>query len=247
MHSRAVVCGLVLLGVCSLPVSAQPAKDIVIEGQVKVGVHKFKLDSGNLYQFEVKAKGFLPGVTMVGGPLSNTADFFKEQNTFRSLFLPTKNQEYTLTIIPTIGFGTPPIPEGVLDYTVTVKTMKVDETPVLKKEDKLVATDPKYANPQAFNKTHFKAYPIKMKMGQLYIIEMNTTRANGGKLDPYLYLENAGQMVLARDDDGGGFPNARLLFRAPADGEHTIIATGLSDSSALGDYTLLVRTVSEAK
>jgi hypothetical protein len=219
-------------------------KDVVIEGQVKAGIHKFKLDNSTLYQIEVKGKNFLPNVYLQGTYMPSTIPFGKEPNTFRGLVFPPKSAEYTLTILPNVGFD---LTAGLLDYTVTLKTMKLDETPLLKKEDKLTADDPKYANPQAFNRTHHKAYPIKMKAGQLYIIDMVAKKADGNKVDPYLHLEAPNKNILARDDDGGGYPNARIIYRATADGEHQIIAGGLNDVSAIGEYALTVRTVKTEK
>ena len=51
----------------------------------------------------------------------------------------------------------------------------------------------------------------------------------------------------AQDDDSGGYPNARIVIRAMADGEHRIIATGLADFAGLGDFTLTVRTLKDEK
>jgi hypothetical protein len=245
MKPRSIVLSLLFLAAVAHPANAQ--KDVTVEGQVKVGVHKFKLDNKSLYQIEVTAKDFSPSVTMSGlFFLQNTADFFKEKNTFRAIFAPPKSEEHTVTIMPQLGFGAP-IPEGLLDYKVTLKTMKLDETPVLKKDEKLTATDPKYANPQDFGggRKHHKSYPIKMKAGQIYLIDMVKKDVAGNMIDPYLYLEDAKKAILSRDDDGGGFPNARIMFRATADGEYTIIATALGD--ALGDYTITVRTTKAEK
>jgi hypothetical protein len=124
--------------------------------------------------------------------------------------------------------------------------MKIDETPLLKKEDKLTTDEPKYANQQSFSgRSYFKAYPIKMKAGALYIIDMIASKAKGNMIDPYLHLEAPNKNILARDDDSGGYPNARIIFRAVMDGEHTIIASGLNESRGIGDYTLTVRTVKD--
>jgi hypothetical protein len=247
MKFRWLAVTLVVLGSAypSSAVRAQGTKDILIEGQVKIGVHKFKLDNSALYQIEIKAKDFSPGVGLSGLFLQNMADFVKERKTFRALFSPPKSQEYTLTVTPTIGFGTQP-PEGLLDYTVTLKTIKLDDTPILKKGDKLTANEPKYQ--KSFNKSsHFKAYLLTMKAGQTYLIDMVRSDAAGSSLDPYLYLENPKMNIVAQDDDSGGNLNARILYRATMDGEYQIIASGLSERSSVGDYTLTVRTVKEEK
>lgn len=219
-------------------------KDLVIDGQVKAGVHKLKLDNSSLYQIEVKGKKFVPNVTMLGYYIPNSADFGKEQNTFRGLFFPPKSDDYTVIILPNIGFNPP---GDLLDYTLTLKTMKLDETPLLKKEDKLSANDPKYNNKGSFRApTQFKAYSVKMKAGQTVIIDMMAKKADGNKIDPYLFLESPAKVILARDDDSGGFPNARIMYRIPQDGEYTVIASALNDQT-LGDFTLLVRAVKVEK
>jgi hypothetical protein len=78
MKRRSIALSLLLLAAFALPVRAQ--KDVSIDGQVKVGVHKFKLDNNNLYQFEVKAKNFVPNFNLFGYYIPNTIPFGKEQN-----------------------------------------------------------------------------------------------------------------------------------------------------------------------
>jgi hypothetical protein len=223
---------------------AAQEKDLAIDGQIKIGVHKLKLESGKLYEIEVKSKDITPNVNLSGAFMPNTVPFGKEPNTFRGVFFPKATQEHTLTVLP--GFGNNP-PSGVIDYKVTVKAMQLDKEPMLKKEDKLTAEDPKYANPDVFNKTHHKVYPLKMKAGKVYIIDMVAANEVANSLDPYLFVEGANNKILARDDDGGGFPNARIVFRPTEDGEFRIIASALSDRSGNGPYTLTVRTVKESK
>jgi hypothetical protein len=214
-------------------------KDMTVEGQIKIGVHKLKLEEGKLYQLEAKGKNFTPNIIVPGTYLRSTADFIKDRDTFRALYIPSKSGEVSVMIAPNL-FGQA-APEGTLDYTFTLKNMKLDETPALKKEDKITSDDPRYT--QAFRKTHFKAYPLKMTKGRTYIIDMVKVGANS-KLDPHLLIENAKKEVI---EQGGGFPNARIMYQANADGEYRIIATGLSDASNLGDFTLTVRTVKDEK
>jgi len=218
-------------------------KDVTVEGKVQLGIHKFKLDPAKFYQFEVKGKDFNPNVFfMDGGYMRNMADFFKERDTFRGLFSPSKNQEYALVVAPNV-FGGGTVPEGPLTYTVTMKTMSFEEKPALEKEDKVSKDDPRYTD--QFRKTPFKGYTLKLQKGKTYIIDMVRTNPGKEQLDPYLLLENPGKMVVAQDDDSGGSLNARIMYRANEDGEYRIIATGLSDFSSNGAYKLTVRTVRE--
>ena len=82
--------------------------EVTVKGQAQLGVHKFKMDNKSVYQIEVKAKGFIPGINLLGANqyLPNMADFFKERHTFRCMFMPVKSMDYTLVITPNIEFGT---------------------------------------------------------------------------------------------------------------------------------------------
>ena len=72
-----------------------------------------------------------------------------------------------------------------------------------------------------------------MKKGQSYTIDLIS------QWDNFLRLENARGDQLAADDDSGGFPNARIVFKAPKDDTYSIIATCFA---GVGDYVLTVRT-----
>jgi hypothetical protein len=74
----------------------------------------------------------------------------------------------------------------------------------------------------------------QMKRGQSYQIDLIST------WDNYLRLENAQNIQLAFDDDSGGFPNARIIFVAPADGWYRIIVTSFA-ARASGPYELRVK------
>lgn len=54
-------------------------------------------------------------------------------------------------------------------------------------------------------------------------VRATANRPQGSALDPILeiYAPGSGQYI-ARDDDGGGFPNARIEFTAPRSGTYTI-------------------------
>src|SRR5262249_40119773 len=65
-----------------------------------------------------------------------------------------------------------------------------------------------------------KTYTYKMTEGKTYQIDMIST-----EFDSYLRLENPNGDQIAEDDDSGGFPNARIIIRAPKTGDYTIICT----------------------
>lgn len=79
-----------------------------------------------------------------------------------------------------------------------------------------------------------KIYPVSMKAGQLYSIDMVSNA-----LDSYLRLESPSGQPLAADDDGGGYPHARIVFPAQADGVYRVIATTYR-GGATGNYTVQI-------
>lgn len=80
-----------------------------------------------------------------------------------------------------------------------------------------------------------KTYVFKMAEGKSYQIDMRSDA-----FDSYLRLENSDGQQVAADDDGGGFPNARIVYKAPKTGDFTIICTTFGGGST-GKYTLTVK------
>jgi hypothetical protein len=82
---------------------------------------------------------------------------------------------------------------------------------------------------------HFcNVYRVFMRGGLVYTIDMKS-RA----FDSYLRLEDPGGLGLMEDDDGGGYPDARIIFPAPADGVYRVITTTFANG-ATGPYTLYI-------
>jgi hypothetical protein len=81
-----------------------------------------------------------------------------------------------------------------------------------------------------------KVYPYRMKAGTVYTIRMHAKNMDG--FDPYLRLENPTGAQVAEDDDGDGFPNARIDYLCPQDGVYRIVATSFSPN--VGAYTLTI-------
>jgi thiol-disulfide isomerase/thioredoxin len=111
-----------------------------------------------------------------------------------------------------------------------------DKKPVLKKDDKLTEDDPKDT---VRKQSYAKVYTVKFKGGQTYRIDM-TTKEDPQQFDPFLRLEDAKGKQLAFDDDGGGFPNAKLIYKVGQDGTYKVVATTYAPSQT-GSYTLTVR------
>jgi hypothetical protein len=80
-----------------------------------------------------------------------------------------------------------------------------------------------------------KTYTYKMIEGRSYQIDMKSK-----EIDSYLRLENPEGVQVAFDDDSGGFPDARIIYRAPKTGDYTIICTTYATGST-GKFTLVVK------
>src|SRR5262249_13351623 len=72
-----------------------------------------------------------------------------------------------------------------------------------------------------------------------YTIDLISSDRSGRKLDTFLRLENAGGKELAQDDDGGGFPNSRIVFKAVQSGDYRIIVTSFEPKQT-GAFTLKI-------
>jgi thiol-disulfide isomerase/thioredoxin len=121
------------------------------------------------------------------------------------------------------------------------KVTKADDKPAAGGKDVRIEGELKADDPldKVLAKSHAKVHPFKMMGGKVYKIEMT----NDSKIDPFLRLEDAQGKELAMDDDGAGFPNARIIFKAPADGEYRIIATTFppgKTGDATGKYVLTI-------
>ncbi len=93
---------------------------------------------------------------------------------------------------------------------------------------KLEKDDPTYKG-----KRH-KLFTFPMEEGRTYQIDMKSKA-----LDSYLFLEAPDGKLLAMDDDGGGFPDARIIHKAGTAGRFRIICTNFG--GGLGEFTLTVR------
>jgi hypothetical protein len=105
------------------------------------------------------------------------------------------------------------------------------------KQDQLAQTDPRDTVRQNM---YAKKYTISFKAGKTYQIDMVSNEGNPAVLDPYLRLEDAQGQQLAQDDDGGGFPNARIVFNCTQTGAYRIICTSFG-ANQQGRYTLTVQ------
>ncbi len=83
--------------------------------------------------------------------------------------------------------------------------------------------------------SYCKTYTYKMTEGRTYQIDMKST-----DVDSFLRLEDAAGTQVAFDDDGGGFPDARIIYKAAKTGDFTIVCTTF-DQNSTGKFTLTVK------
>jgi S1-C subfamily serine protease len=102
--------------------------------------------------------------------------------------------------------------------------------------DRLAANDP--VDP--ISKKRYKSYEFQFDEGAEYQLDMVSM-----KIDSYLKLVDPVGGVIAEDDDGGGFPNARIRVTAPSDGTYRVLAMSFNDE--LGEFKLTISRVVPAK
>jgi hypothetical protein len=103
------------------------------------------------------------------------------------------------------------------------------------------ALDAKYEPIQGGGANPAKSYTIPLKANKTYLVELVRT---GGTCDPYLVIEDSSGKRLAQDDDGGGFPDAKLLFTPSRDDDYRIFAITIAGP---GEFALRVNEQNGAK
>lgn len=117
-----------------------------------------------------------------------------------------------------------------------------DAEPVLKKQDKLTPEDPK---DEVMKNSYTKTYTVKLEAGKTYRIDMTSK-----EVDSLLRLLNPDGGQVALDDDGGGYPNARIVYKADQAGDYKIVATTFGQPmrpfKLTGAFTLTVNLAGAA-
>lgn len=243
--AAALFAGVVLLGPGA---GGQPPKaadkEFNAQGQVKAGVHKVRMEVGKLYLVQVDATaGFTPNVTIRPGNFLSTGEGFVNGDRFTAHVLPKESRDYRLTVLPSAEDDE--LDNQPLDYSVTVTPIPMAKEPLVNQSSKLTLNDPVYTNPAGGgNRGPHKAFVSNFKAGQIYIITVDAE--DKGNFDPYLQIEGAGGKVVAQDDDGGGYPNCRIVYKPKRSGEHRMIVTSVGKGQ--GSFNLkVITTVAGAK
>jgi hypothetical protein len=234
--SLSLVCAAVFGLALALPAAA-PGQEF--KGQLKIGLHKIKLEKGKMYQLVVESPGTIqPTVTMEWMQGRIIPVFGKDFRETRQYFLPSKSDDYTFYVLP--GFGDQK--EQTIDYTLKFKTVEF-EKPLVEEKNKLTDKDMTYLPPPGNfgpKNVFYKPYKIQLKAGKLVVIDMVRSEKD---MDPYLFLEGPDGKVVMQDDDSGGDRNARIIYAPQKDGEYRVIATTLDRTT--GEYTVTVRVAKE--
>src|ERR1043166_8753145 len=142
------------------------------------------------------------------------------------MYQPSKTEDHEIVVTT---------PQGNATGKFTLTVMDASKTLILSIKDKLDQNDKVYANA---NKKH-KMFLAEMEAGKTYQIDMTSDMQNGG-FDSYLYFESPGGKLLAQDDDGGGYPSARIIYKATETGKFRVICTHFG-GAATGPFQVTVR------
>jgi hypothetical protein len=217
-----------------------------LTGKVMLSIQKLNVQAGETYEITLEGKKFGPLLSHRFQDFSQLSMIFAgsditKPNVSRVLLVAKRTGELPVNV--TLPSGVPDGEPESLDYTMKVKRIAFSKQALLEKQDALVASDPVYK--EGGGGSPHKAYPITLKSGKFYKIDMVRKQGVGfGGMDPYLYLEDtkatqAYQKIVARDDDSGGNLNARIVYQPKKDGEFRVIATSLNRMP--GEFTITVR------
>jgi hypothetical protein len=205
------------------------------EPQLGMGDDSKKLEQGKVYGITVIGKGFAPEVQILDGTRSVLTSMngrwfgFGPDAEFinTATFVPTKTANYRILVAlgPTTDKRIAP-PK----YTTTILELKME----LSVKGQLTNKDPVYTGRGGRHKVH----SVLLQADKTYQIDMISTF-----FDSYLFLEDGTGKVLQQDDDGGGYPNARIIFRPTRTDTYRIIATTFEPADpnrSPGAYTVTV-------
>ncbi|MBI2808373.1 MAG: hypothetical protein HYX68_25580 [Planctomycetes bacterium] len=186
----------------------------------------FKMEKGRSYQIELGSTSFRAAVRLedsTGKQLATAYDPFGNRQAVL-VYDPTTTGDYQIIATTLNGNATG-------KFTLAVK----DATgySIFNVTDKLNQNDKAYQ--RAGGKKH-KMYLVQMEAGKTYQIDMRSPN-----FDSYLYFEDPKGTYITQDDDGGGYPSARIIYKATQTGKFRVITTYFGGGGNLGEFTLTVR------
>jgi hypothetical protein len=201
-------------------------------------IYAVPLKAGTSYRIDMASKeidSYLRLEDDAGKELANDDDSGGQLNA-RIVFECPKDGTYRV-IATTFGGGT-----GA--FELTVQSAVLAKSGPLAFKDSVIQVQSELTNDDPKDKVRTtspcRIFTVKLAKGKAYQIDMTSN-----KIDSYLRLEDATGKQLAEDDDGGGFPNARIVFRCTADGAYKIIATSVGGGT--GPFDLTVKAPEKVK
>lgn len=92
-----------------------------------------------------------------------------------------------------------------------------------------------------------QAWAVQLEAGMFYQIDLKSIHYSKGKgFDPVLRLTNDQGEVLWEDDDGGGFPHARIFFTPARTGKYTLTVTSYQPRQT-GQFALSVLQIARER
>lgn len=126
----------------------------------------------------------------------------------RILFKPTQSATHHL-------IATSFLPQQTGNFTLGIQEVKAFEP--IKKEGQLTKLD---QVDTMHKKAYFQSFDWKLDKGFTYVIDLRST-----EFDTYLRLDDESGNEQARDDDGGGDLNSRIIFSPPESRMYKIVVT----------------------
>ncbi|HZZ79359.1 MAG TPA: hypothetical protein VFE62_12625 [Gemmataceae bacterium] len=190
-------------------------KDDTIQSYCKT--YTFKMEKDKTYHISMTGNGIAPYVRLLNS--ANTQIAAANGQPAAVLHKATKTEEMTI-IACSQG-------NGVGKFTLTIRDATRSTISTI--NDKLNQNDGVYQG------RRHKVFEVALEAGKTYQIDMRS-----GAFDSYLFLESPGKKLLAQDDDGGGYPSARIVHKATETGKHRVIASHFGNGGALGDFQITV-------
>jgi hypothetical protein len=207
----------------------EPAIDYVINGEISnidlkdnaiqsyCKTYTFKMEKDKTYQVSLVGIGIAPYLRLLNS--SNAQIAAGAGQPASVTYKATKTEEMTI-VAASQG-------NGVGKFTLTIRDATLSTIATIK--DKLAQNDAVYQG-----RKH-KVFLVELEAGKTYQIDMTS-----GNFDSYLFLESPGKKLLAQDDDGGGYPSARIVHKATETGKHRVIASHFGGGGNLGEFNITV-------
>ncbi|HZZ78749.1 MAG TPA: PPC domain-containing protein [Gemmataceae bacterium] len=200
--------------------------------------YKFKMVEGKAYQIDMKSKEFDSYLRLEDANGTQVA-FDDDSGDFRDariIYRANKTGEFTIICTSFSGGNTGKFQLLVNEKGAPAVAAKAKALAFIKGKNQVSVTA-KLQKDDAVYKANRpgKFFLVTLEAGKSYQIDMKSKA-----FDSYLYLEDADGIVVAQDDDSGGFPDARITYRPTKTGRFRIIASHYGFQGE-GEFTLTVQ------